>query len=153
MMKGKTGCSMDQTKKAGSRVQDRKVLVADDEFLIRWSLTQALSQEGYNVTAVENGKMAIDALRSDHFDFIITDLVMPEAGGWDVLDFLRQKEEPTPVIMITAHGKEDTEKMAKENGAWAYVQKPFLIDRIKQILRDALSGGAGPNPDPFYSPS
>jgi DNA-binding NtrC family response regulator len=138
--------------KGKTSIQPQKVLIADDEFLIRWSLTKALSQEGYVVTAVENGKMAIEAAQSEYFDFIITDMVMPELGGWEVLDFLRGAKPPSRVIIMTGQGKEDTEKVARERGAWAYVQKPFVIDRIKQIMRDALTGGDSPILNWSYSP-
>jgi len=143
---------MDQPKEKTS-IQPRRILIADDEFLIRWSLSQALSQEGYHVIAVEDGKKAIEAAQSQHFDFIITDLVMPELGGWEVLEFMRKTTQPPRVIMMTAHGKEDTERIARERGAWAYVQKPFIIDKVKQILKDALSGGAVPSLNLSYSPS
>ena len=137
--------------KGKTPIQPKRILIADDEFLIRWSLTKALSQEGYIVTAVENGRMAVEAAQSEHFDFIITDLVMPELGGWEVLDFLRGTKTSSRIIMMTGHGKEDTEKMARERGVWAYVQKPFIIDRIKQILRDALAGGDSSNLNLSYS--
>jgi DNA-binding NtrC family response regulator len=103
--------------------------------LIRWSLTQALSQEGYDVISVENGKKAIEAATAHHFDFIITDLIMPEFDGWEVLEVAKQAQPPPRVIIITARGNEETGRMAKEKGAWAYVEKPYIIDRIKEILR------------------
>jgi DNA-binding NtrC family response regulator len=113
-------------------------LVADDEFLIRWSLTQALSQEGHEVISVEDGKKAIEAARSQHFDFIITDLLMPELNGWEVLENVRHTQPPPRVIIITAHGKDDTGRIAKERGAWAYVEKPYIIDKIKDILNSNI---------------
>ena len=104
--------------------------------MIRWSLSQALSQEGYEVLAVEDGKKAVEMTKAQHFDFIITDLVMPELEGWEVLEVVREIHPPPRVIIITAHGKEDTEQMAKRKGAWAYVEKPFIIDKIKEILKE-----------------
>jgi DNA-binding response OmpR family regulator len=102
--------------------------------LIRWSLTQALCKEGCDVLAVENGQKAIEAVVRQHFDYVITDLVMPEKNGWDVLEMARQIQRPPRVIILTAHGKEDTRSLAKERGAWAYVEKPYIIDQIKGIL-------------------
>ena len=112
-----------------------KILVADDEFLIRWSLTQALSQEGYDVISVEDGRKAIEAANSEHFDFVITDLIMPESNGWEVLEMTMRTQPPPRVIIITARGNEDTGTIARTRGAWAYVEKPFIIDKIKEILR------------------
>lgn len=113
--------------------------------MIRWSLIQALSQEGYDVIAVEDGKKAIDTARAQHFDFIITDLVMPELEGWEVLEIVCQIQPPPRVIIMTAHGKEDTERMAKEKGAWAYVEKPYIIEKIKGILKEVLKEEVGSN--------
>jgi DNA-binding NtrC family response regulator len=118
-------------------------LIADDEFLIRWSLAQALSEEGYEVTSVENGSKAIEAIKSQDFDFVITDLVMPELDGWKVLETIRETRSPARVIIITAHGKEDTQRRAKEKGAWAYVEKPYLIEKIKGIIKEVFSGEFG----------
>jgi CheY-like chemotaxis protein len=111
-------------------------LIADDEYLIRWSLSQGLAREGYEVISVENGRKAIEAVRTQNFDFVITDLIMPESDGWEVLEAIRQSQlQPPPrVIIITAHGKDETRKAAIEKGAWAYVEKPYVIDRIKEIL-------------------
>lgn len=120
-------------------IQSHKILIADDEFLIRWSLSQALSQEGYEVISVENGNKAIEIAKAQHFDFIITDLVMPELDGWEVLEMTRQIQNPPRVIIITAHGREDTRRIAKERGAWAYVEKPYIIDKIKKILKEAFT--------------
>jgi len=105
--------------------------------LIRWSLGEALAREGYEVISVENGRKAIEAVRAQHFDFIITDLIMPESDGWEVLETIRQSQlQPLPrVIIITAHGKDETKRAALEKGAWAYVEKPYIIDRIKDILK------------------
>ena len=116
-----------------------RILVADDEFLIRWSLTQALSQEGYEVISVEDGRKAIEAANSERFDFIITDLVMPESDGWEVLEMTKRTQSPPRVIIITAKGNEDTGIIAKARGAWAYVEKPYIIDKIKEILRSVYS--------------
>ena len=107
--------------------------------MIRWSLTQALCQEGYDVISVEDGQKAIEAANAEHFDFIITDLVMPESDGWRVLEMTGRTQSPPRVIIITARGNEDTGRIAKARGAWAYVEKPYIIDKIKEILRSVYN--------------
>ena len=97
-------------------------------------MAQALCQEGHEVISVENGRKAIEAAQAQRFDFIITDLIMPESDGWQVLEIAMQAQPPPRVIIITARGNEETARMAKEKGAWAYVEKPYIIDRIKEIL-------------------
>ncbi len=115
-----------------------RVLIADDEFLIRWSLAEALSHEGYEVLAVENGQKAIMAAEAQPFDFVITDLIMPEADGWQVLEKTRRMFPQPRVIIITAHGQEEMKRTAKERGAWAYIEKPHLIENIKELLKNSL---------------
>ncbi len=62
---------------------------------------------------------------------------MPEFNGWEVLDILRQIQHPPRVIIITAHGGGDAEKTARERGTWAFVEKPYIIERIIRILKEA----------------
>ena len=100
-------------------------------------MTHALGQEGYEVTAVEDGRKAVEAAKSQHFDFIITDLIMPELDGWEVLEMAIRNQPPPRVIIITAQGNEDTGRIAKEKGAWAYVEKPYVIEKIKEILNSS----------------
>jgi DNA-binding NtrC family response regulator len=133
--------------KGRNPISSYRILVVDDEFLIRWSLTNALSQEGHEVISVEDGKKAIEAARAQPFDFVITDLVMPELDGWKVLEVLRQIQPASRVIILTAHGKEDGERMAKERGAWAYLEKPYVIDQIKKILRNPPKPGQNQDKD------
>jgi DNA-binding NtrC family response regulator len=77
----------------------------------------------------------MEAAGAQHFDFVITDLIMPELEGWEVLEGMRQTQPPPRVIIITAHGDKETERLATEKGAWAYVEKPFVIDQIKELLK------------------
>ena len=126
-------------------IRSYKILIADDEYLIRWSLCQALSHQGYEVVSVEDGKKAIEAAKAQHFDLVITDLLMPESDGWEVLEMIRRTQSPPRVIIITAYGNEETCRMAKEKGAWAYVEKPYIIDKIKEMLKEAFKNETGLN--------
>ena len=112
-----------------------KILIADDEFLIRWSLSEALSQDGYEVKAVEDGDKALEAIKSESFDFVITDLVMPGKNGWEVLEWVKEVYPKAKVVIITAYGAQDTEAVAKAKGAYGYVEKPEIIDKIKGLLK------------------
>lgn len=102
--------------------------------MIRWSLDQALSQKGYEVLSVENGRKAVEAIGRQTFDLIITDLMMPELDGWEVLKIARKARPQPRVIIMTAHGKEFKE-MARQRGAWAYVEKPYLVEKIEDLLK------------------
>ncbi|MBP1746213.1 MAG: response regulator with CheY-like receiver, AAA-type ATPase, and DNA-binding domain [Deltaproteobacteria bacterium] len=113
-----------------------RILIADDEFLIRWSLEQVLIQDGHHVVTAEDGQKAIEAGRTTFFDFVITDIFMPESDGWHVLDAFSKCQPSTRVIIMTAYGEGELGRVAKEKGAFAYVEKPYLIQRIKDILRE-----------------
>ena len=112
-----------------------RILIADNEFLIRWSLEQALIRDGHQVVTVEDGQKAIETGRSSFFDFVITDLFMPELDGWHVLDFFSELQPSSRVIVMTAHGEGESARLARDKGAFAYVEKPYLIERIKDILK------------------
>jgi len=68
---------------------------------------------------------------------------MPELDGWKVLEMTRQTQPQPRVIIITAKGNEDTGRIAKSKGAWAYVEKPYIIDNIKKILKESFNGEGG----------
>ncbi len=63
---------------------------------------------------------------------------MPELDGWNLLEAIKKTQPSTRVIIITAHGQEDTAIIAKERGAWAYIEKPYIIDMIKDLLKKSL---------------
>jgi DNA-binding NtrC family response regulator len=113
-----------------------KILIADDEFLIRWSLKQVLIQDGHQVVTAEDGQKAIEAGRITAFDFVITDIFMPELDGWHVLDAISQCQPSTRVIIMTAHSEGELGRLAKAKGAFAYVEKPYFIQKIKDILKE-----------------
>ncbi len=113
----------------------QKILIADDEFLIRWSLAEELSKQGYEVKAVEDGTVALESIRNDGYDFIITDLVMPGADGWEVLAEAKKMDPEAKVVIITAHGGQDTESTAKARGAYGYIEKPGIIDKVNELLK------------------
>ena len=92
------------------------------------------------MVAVENGEQAVEAVRQHRFDFIITDLVMPRVSGWEILKYVRRIKPQPRVVIITAHGSEETMEAAKQRGAWAYVEKPYIIERIKGILKKFAHG-------------
>ena len=73
-------------------------------------------------------------VKREVYDLVITDLFMPGFEGWEVLETTRQKWPQTRVIIMTSQGQEEIEKMAKERGVWAYVEKPYFIEKIKELL-------------------
>jgi len=123
-------------------MKPKKILIVDDEYLIRWAMVHTLSDAGYEVAAADDGLKAIEAAREGIFDFVITDLDMPGLGGWELLAMLLDLPIPPRVIVTSACGDRDNVNKVKEKGGWAFVEKSSsLIDGIKETLKEASIGG------------
>ncbi len=107
-----------------------KILVVDDEEIIRDSLYYILDKEGYEVQKAENGKAAYDKMIENHFDLVITDIEMPVMKGTDLLEKIKTLNVQTSVIVITAFGSLDTAISALRNGASDYILKPVEFDEL-----------------------
>ncbi|MBT7461712.1 MAG: sigma-54-dependent Fis family transcriptional regulator, partial [Waddliaceae bacterium] len=111
-----------------------KILVVDDEILIRSFLEETLSRKGFDVTTAEDGKEGISLLVKNSYDLIITDMKMPRATGMDVLRKAREVSPSTLVVIITAFGSIDSAVEAMRLGAFNYILKPFSPDTIEAVL-------------------
>lgn len=115
-----------------------KILVVDDEKAINDIIQYNLESEGYEITSAYDGQECLDIFKSQKFDLIILDIMMPKLDGFSVLREIR-KTSQTPVIMLTAKQEEVDKVLGLELGADDYVVKPFsireLTARIKAILR------------------
>jgi DNA-binding NtrC family response regulator len=107
-----------------------KILVVDDEEIIRDSLFYILEKEGYDVDKAENGKIAYDKMIANHFDLVITDIEMPVMKGTELLEKIKTLNIQTSVIIITAFGSLDTAISALRNGASDYILKPVEFDEL-----------------------
>ena len=107
-----------------------KILVVDDEEIIRDSLFYILDKEGYAVDKAENGKIAYDKMIANHFDLVITDIEMPFMKGTELLEKIKTLNVQTSVIIITAFGSLDTAISALRNGASDYILKPVEFDEL-----------------------
>ena len=123
------------------------ILVIDDERSMREFLSIMLEKEGYKVVAMDNGNDALDYIRksgdpltdSGHgFDLIISDIKMPRISGIEILRESITLHPHTPVIMITAFASTDAAVEAMKLGAYDYITKPFKVDEIKIIIKNAL---------------
>jgi two-component system response regulator PilR (NtrC family) len=115
-----------------------KILVVDDEDIIRESLAFVLRKEGYTVQEAENGLAAYNMLVEESFDLVITDLEMPQMKGIELLEEIKKLNIQTSVVIITAFGSLDTAISALRNGASDYLLKPVefdeLIIKIKRLF-------------------
>src|ERR1035437_9401013 len=117
------------------------VLVVDDEPHMRRILEIMLRKSGHLVYAAGNGREALDILRDNPVDLVITDMRMPEMDGIELLTRLREDGAEVPVIVITAHGSVESAVDAMKRGASDYILRPFDIDALEvaiaRVLNDA----------------
>lgn len=115
-----------------------KILVVDDEHLIRWSLEQNLKKQGYEVVTAGTGEDALRHVREEQPDLVLLDIQLPGISGIDVLEKIKEHDEDIIVIMVTAHGGLDTAVNAMRLGAYDYISKPFNLDELSIVVRKAL---------------
>lgn len=114
-----------------------KILVVDDEKVIRDGCDRVLSGKGYDVITAENGQTALDILAKKPLDMILLDLKMPVMSGEEVLEITGEKYPDIPVIIITGHGTVDTAVECMKKGAYDFITKPFQIDQFLLIITRA----------------
>jgi two-component system response regulator AtoC len=119
-----------------------KVLILEDEKLIRWSLRERLSREGHDVVEAETAREGLARLREDPFDLLLLDYKLPDKTGLDVLRTIRKTNRDTVVIMITAYGTIETAVEAMKLGAFEYLLKPFDMDEMALVVERALETSA-----------
>ncbi|MBZ0156127.1 MAG: sigma-54 dependent transcriptional regulator [Alphaproteobacteria bacterium] len=115
-----------------------KVLIVDDEKDICKALEFLLKREEYEVASVYNGEEAIERLKKESFDAVVTDLKMAKVDGMQVLEKAREMDPDTAVIVMTAFASVESAVEAMKKGATDYIVKPFLNEEIKLTLRKAL---------------
>lgn len=113
-------------------------MVVDDEPLVRSSLSELLTLEGYTVSTANSGKEALSLLKDYTADIIITDVKMPEMDGFQLLKEIRQGQDNTPVILITSYGSIESAVEAMREGAYDYITKPIVDAEIKLIIERLL---------------
>jgi DNA-binding NtrC family response regulator len=116
----------------------KRILVVDDEKSQRDILSMILGSEGYEVFTASSGSQALKQSQKEHYDLVLTDLMMPEMDGIQLLNHLTQNDSSIIVIMMTAHGSIDTTKEALWAGAFDYLVKPLDRDNLLQVIQNAL---------------
>lgn len=116
----------------------QRILVADDENIVREFLTEALKRQGYQAFPVKDGKEAIEAIDTNDFDLILSDLKMPNKTGMDVLRRATQRQPETPLIILTAHGTIENAVEAMREGAYDYLSKPIDNQLLRLTVNRAL---------------
>jgi DNA-binding NtrC family response regulator len=119
----------------------RKVLVIDDEAIVRTSCIRALEPEGYEVKVVSSGKEGIESLEKEPYALVLLDLKMPDMDGIEVLNKIKESWPETKVIIITGYSTVETAVQALRLGAFNFVEKPFtpdtLVNAVKEVFENS----------------
>ena len=118
-------------------MQPATILVVDDEQLIRWSLTERLTAEGYRVVEAETAAGAL-AKHDEGVDLVLLDYRLPDGDGVSVLKRIKERDADTLVILLTAYASVDTAVDAMKHGAYHFANKPFNLDEIAILVEKAL---------------
>ena len=116
-----------------------KVLVVDDDPNIRRLIVVALKRDGYSFVEASNGRDALDAMRNEHPDVVVLDLMMPVLSGWDVLRERSHDAEllKIPVIVVSAN-RDPEVATAMSSGICAFLPKPFDIGALSALVRSCI---------------
>jgi len=118
-------------------VHSATILVVDDEQLIRWSLTERLTAEGYRVVEAETAAGAL-AKHDEGVDLVLLDYRLPDGDGLTVLKRIKERDPDTLVILLTAYASVDAAVDAMKHGAYHFANKPFNLDEVALIVEKAL---------------
>jgi len=116
------------------------MLIVDDEETLTYSLYQSfiISKQEYEVVTAATGEEATEKLSDTIFDLVITDIKMPGMDGLELLTLIKSKYPGTEVIVMTAYGSQEKREEALQKGASFYIEKPFEIKEIKQLVMELL---------------
>jgi CheY-like chemotaxis protein len=115
-----------------------KILIVDDEAVVRQSFTRILASERCQVVAVDSGAAALQQLQQERFDLVLLDLRMPGMDGLTLLRRIKQQWPETEVVVITGHAALDSVKASVALGAFDYLSKPVGPEEIIHVTQGAL---------------
>ena len=114
------------------------ILIVDDEATAVNNLAHVCRKEGHEVTTRTTGMGAIEALQNSRFDVVLTDLKMEKVDGMAILNRARELDPETAVVLITGYATLDSAVEAMKAGAFHYIAKPFRLDEVREVVRNAL---------------
>ena len=115
-----------------------KILIVDDEKLVRWSLQENFRKEGYRVDLAEDGTEALAKVEGEQYDLVLLDIRLPDISGIEVLQKVKEIDPHLIVMMMTAYGDIETAVSAIKAGAYDYINKPFNVNEIRTRVQRAF---------------
>ena len=116
-----------------------RLLIADDDDLLRRLFARAFRAEGFQVEVVEDGEEALERVRAQRFDAILTDIGMPRLSGIELLRAVREHDADVPIVLMTGGPELATALQAIEHGAFRYLVKPVDLVELKAVVRRAAT--------------
>lgn len=115
-----------------------KILVVDDDKLIRWSLKEMFSQEGYDVDTVATAAEALTHVEDTNYNLICADIDIEDENGIEMLKKLKMVQPEVKIIILSAYSRNQIEPQVEELSILSIIEKPFQSEQIKGIVRDVL---------------
>ena len=122
-------------------MKNKKILIVDDEFSVLEFLSNFLSGKGYNITRSDNAKKALDILKLNKFDLILTDIDMPEVSGIELVKYLVSRKNKTPIIMMSANinnHEHDVGIFLDKRSIRCFIGKPFEFDFLLSKVEEHI---------------
>ena len=130
-----------------------RILVIEDEKRIRDNLQETLSLAGHSVTLAENAKRGIALFRDGTYDLVFTDLSMPEISGWELARIIKEKAPRIPVVLVTGWGVKIDRERLKDRGIDMVISKPFQVNRVLNLVVEALNAKRKPRTTRHLAPA
>lgn len=118
----------------------KRILIAEDEEDISWAISKSLARSQYNfeIHCVDNGDNAFELISRNEYDLLISDIKMPGRDGLQLTLDVRKYFPDTKIIIMTAHGSQEVMKLAENRGIYFYIEKPFDMGYLRQLIFEAL---------------
>jgi two-component system, NtrC family, response regulator PilR len=116
---------------------DATILIVDDDAMVRNVIEQLLQRKGYKIKGVSSGREAIEYLKANRVDLVVSDIIMPEMNGYELLQVIKKSFPQIGIIMMTGYGDANSVKEALTLGADEYITKPFKGQEVTLIIERA----------------
>lgn len=117
----------------------KTVLIVDDEYLIRKSLSINLKKANFEILEVDKGNSAIDMIASHEIDLVLCDLSLPDIDGIELIKIIKNKRKNLPVLAFSGFGNEEVKNSVLEAGASGYLEKPILKENLLSSIHKVLT--------------
>lgn len=137
---------MDDEKTQGGDV--KRILIVEDEATLSYFLAYSLMSEAedYEVVTARDAETAVSKMEERPFDLVISDIVLPQMDGLTLLRQIRRQWSETKAVLMTAYGSPEVRSRAEAMGAFAYIEKPFVYSKMRDMVLQALHGAEAHSP-------